>query len=244
MIKPNILFLITARGGSKGVPQKNIRTIDGIPLVAYKIIAAKKSEYPGRVIVSTDSLEIAEVSKKWGGEVPFIRPDYLASDSSSSMDVVEHAMNWIEENDSIRYSHICLLEPSSPFTTPTHLKEALDLIVSTDSDTLLGMKEVDVNSIFIHELDEKGGLSLFYKAIKDMASNRRQDQKPQYTMNGCMYIAKWDYFKEWKMFHSEKSIPYIMEEAYSIEIDTLQNLAYAEFCVKEGYVDTSIWKRD
>ena len=178
------------------------------PLIAYKIIAAKKCRYESRVIVSTDDEEIAKISKDYGAEVPFMRPKELADDSASSMDVVMHAMNWISENDTESYDYICLLEPSSPFASYKDLNNALELLEKTGADTLLGMKEVEVSTRFIHTLDENGGLSEFYRAIKDQTSVRRQDQKKEYTMNGCMYIAKWDYFMKNKLFHSEKSIPF------------------------------------
>lgn len=236
-----VLFVITARGGSKGVPRKNIRMVGKFPLIAYKIIAAKKCRYESRVIVSTDDEEIAKISKDYGAEVPFMRPKELADDSASSMDVVMHAMNWISENDTESYDYICLLEPSSPFTSYKDLNNALELLEKTGADTLLGMKEVEVSTRFIHTLDENGGLSEFYRAIKDQTSVRRQDQKKEYTMNGCMYIAKWDYFMKNKLFHSEKSIPYIMPEEKSIEIDTMLNYEMACNLVEKGMIDVSLW---
>lgn len=236
-----VLFVITARGGSKGVPRKNIRMVGKFPLIAYKIIAAKKCRYESRVIVSTDDEEIAKISKDYGAEVPFMRPKELADDSASSMDVVMHAMNWISENDTESYDYICLLEPSSPFASYKDLNNALELLEKTGADTLLGMKEVEVITRFIHTLDENGGLSEFYRAIKDQTSVRRQDQKKEYTMNGCMYIAKWDYFMKNKLFHSEKSIPYIMPEEKSIEIDTMLNYEMACNLVEKGMIDVSLW---
>ncbi|MGM9967104.1 MAG: cytidylyltransferase domain-containing protein [Rummeliibacillus sp.] len=237
-----VLFVITARGGSQGVPKKNIRVLGDLPLIAYKIISAKKCSLDKRIIVSTDDKEIADISTQYGAEVPFIRPKELASNTASSLDVVEHAMKWIEKNDSDTYDYICLLEPSSPFATNKDLENAIHLINQKKADTLLGMKEVEVNTIFINELDDKGGLSYFYKNIKELNSLRRQDQKPQYTMNGCMYIAKWDYFKKNKSFHSEKSLPYIMPVEKSIEIDSIFNLNMANYLVEKGIIDLKEWQ--
>lgn len=236
-----VLYIITARGGSKGVPKKNIKIIGGLPLIAYKIISAKKSSVDKRILVSTDDIEIAEVAKQYGAEVPFIRPDYLATDNASSLDVVEHAMNWVEENDDNTYDYVCLLEPSSPFATSQDLDNAFHIIQENDSDTLLGMEEADVSAKFIHELDENKGLSHFYNAIKSIQSVRRQDQKMEYTMNGCMYIAKWDYFKKNKLFHSINSVPYIMPREKSIEIDTMLDYEFACFLVDKGYIDLQPW---
>lgn len=236
-----ILFVITARGGSKGVPRKNIIELGKLPLLAYKIISAKKCKYDNRIIVSTDDEEIADVARKYGAEVPFMRPDYLASDTANSMDVVEHAMKWIENNDSNKYDYICLLEPSSPFLSGIDLNTAIDLIISKQSDTLLGMKEVEVSRKFIHTLDSNNGLSLFYDEIKNMSKVRRQDQQKEYTMNGCIYLAKWDYFIKKHLFHSENSVPYIMPSEKSVEIDSMLDLEFARFIVNNKIIDLSEW---
>lgn len=240
----NILFLITARGGSKGVPRKNIREIAGLPLIAYKIIAAQKCGYDGRIIVSTDDKEIAEVAKKYGAEIPFIRPDYLATDTAGSMDVVEHALKWVDDNDEKLYEYICLLEPSSPFASHKDIHNALKLIIDSNSDTLLGMKEVEVSRRFIWTMDENGGLSNFYNAIIGDNKVRRQDQKPEYTMNGCMYIVRTDYFRKHKIFHSLNSVPYIMPAEKSVEIDDMNQFNYAKYCAENGLIDISDWKID
>lgn len=237
-----VLFVITARGGSKGVPRKNIRLLGGIPLVAYKIIAAKKCRYDKRIIVSTDDEEIARVSRDYGAEVPFLRPSQLATDSAASMDVVLHTMSWVGENDEEKYDYVCLLEPSSPFASYRDLDEAIRQIREKNADTLLGMKEAPVSTNFIHSLDDRGGLSNFYYAVKDLQSVRRQDQKKEYTMNGCMYIAKWDYLIENHMFHAKNSLPYVMQEEESIEIDTWLDFEMATKVIDDGYIDIKLWK--
>lgn len=237
-----VLFVIAARGGSKGVPRKNIRLLGGIPLIAYKIISAQKCHYQSRIIVSTDDVEIANIGKEYGADVPFMRPEELSNDTASSIDVVLHAMDWISENDSETYEYVCLLEPSSPFASYVDLNAALNLIEKKQADTLLGMKEVEVSRNFIHPLDEQRGLAEFYYAIEDMHSIRRQDQRKEYTMNGCMYIARWDYFIINKQFHSVNSIPYIMPEEKSIEIDTMLDYEIACMFVEKGIVDIKLWK--
>lgn len=237
-----VLFVITARGGSKGVPRKNIKMLGGMPLIAYKIIAAQKCQFENRIIVSTDDEEIANISKGYGIEIPFMRPKELATDTASSMEVVAHAMDWVTKNDREKYDYVCLLEPSSPFASFQDIDKALELIIERDADTLLGMKEVEVATTFIHSLDDKGGLSHFYYAIKDLKSIRRQDQKKEYTMNGCMYIAKWNYFIQNKLFHSENSVPYIMPEEKSIEIDTMLDYEVACKIIEKKLVDIKLWK--
>ncbi len=112
------------------------------------------------------------------------------------------------------------------------LNEAVKLIITSGSDTLLGMKKVEVSRDFIHEIDASGCLSLFYKSIKKLNGVRRQDPKKQYTMNDCMCIVKMDYFLKHMLFHSEKSKAYIMPWEKSVEIDTKQDLLYAEFLIE------------
>lgn len=236
-----VLFVITARGGSKGVPRKNVRILGKIPLIAYNIISAKKCNVDKRIIVSTDDEEIADVGIQYGAEVPFMRPDFLATDTADSMDVVEHAMQWIRKNDIRRYDYVCLLEPSSPFASYKDLDNAFALLTKSGADTLLGMKEVEVSRKFIYSLDSENKLSYFYDAIKELKSVRRQEQPKEYTMNGCMYIAKWDYFDKHKMFHSRNSIPYVMPDEKSIEIDSMLNYKVANFIVESSIVDISLW---
>lgn len=239
--KMKVLFLITARGGSKGVPRKNIKKICDIPLVAYKIIAARKSNIAGRIIVSTDDMEIAQICREYGAEVPFMRPKYLAEDYSNSMDVVEHAMKWISENDHEKYDYICLLEPSSPFSSHIDIRNAFEMLEKTNADTLLSVKEVEVNTAFVHTLDAQGGLSYFYENICKMSDVRRQTQPTEYTMNGCMYIAKWEYFEKNKLFHSMHSIPYIMPAETSIEIDTMWDYQMACWLADNKMIDLALW---
>ncbi len=171
-----------------------------------------------------------------------MRPDNLATDSASSIDVVDHAVNWIRENDNSNYDYICLLEPSSPFLTNIDINDAFEKLVNAKADTLLGMKETEVCREFIHPLDEHGGLSYFYDSIVNLRSVRRQDQPIQYTMNGCIYVASFDYWIRNKSFHSVNSIPYIMPSERSIEIDSKMDLLMAKSAVEAGYIDLNMWE--
>ncbi|MDR1522254.1 MAG: acylneuraminate cytidylyltransferase family protein [Streptococcaceae bacterium] len=238
----NILYLVTARGGSKGIPKKNICELGGMPLIAYRIISAKKSKYKGRIIVSTDNLEIADTAKEYGAEVPFIRPSYLASDTASSIDVVEHAIQWIEDNDANKYDYLCLLQPTSPFVSYKDLNRSLDLIIENNADTLIGVKRAEINRCFIQELDEHGRLSNFYYSLKNIKKVRRQDFEPEYTLNGGIYILSWKYFKKNKIFYSTNSIPYIMEDIDSVDIDGPIDFEFAKFLVERNVVDINLWK--
>lgn len=238
----NTLFLITARGGSKGVPKKNIYEIGGLPLLVYKAIAARNSNFCTRLIISTDSEEIVVVAKRYGIEVPFIRPDELATDTANSMDVIINAMEWIERNDVVKYDVLCLLEPSTPFLTPDDVNQAIALYQDKNALGILGVKKVKDHSIFVASIGDDLNMSKHYEKMRGNYHTPRQQLIPEYTMNGAIYIANWDYLKENRTFHSHRTYAYIMPDERSIEIDEMNDLYYASFLVEEGLIDINNWK--
>ena len=240
-----ILFLITARGGSKGVPGKNLRELGGISLVGFKAISARKSKYCSRLIISTDSPEIQENARFYGVEVPFTRPTELASDTAQSTDVILHAMEWIENEAKEPYEAIMLLEPSSPFATYEDYDNAVELMLRRHANVVYGMRPVEVPSMLVGPMDEQGCISpIIDKIIAWNASTRRQDLPQEYTMNAALYLFRWDFFKEHKSLDCDpKTIyGYVMEPDYSVEIDHMSDLHRAEFLVEKKYVDLSFWK--
>lgn len=238
------LFLITARGGSKGVPDKNVRELGGISLVGFKAISARKSKYCTRLIISTDSPEIQANARRYRVEVPFTRPAELASDTATSVDVIAHAMDWIENNTSERYDAVMLLEPASPFARAHDYDAAVEMMVERDADVVVGVRPVDVNSVFVGPLDEQGRITRIIEQMRSWRTARRQDLPQEYTMNAGLYLFRWAYFKEHRnIYHSgEASYGYVMPPEYSVEIDTLADLHRAEFFVERGYVDLAHWK--
>lgn len=240
-----VLFLIAARGGSKGVPRKNIKVVGDFPLIAYKIFSAKQSKYCSRLIVSTDDNEITDVARKYGAEVPFVRPEELASDATSSMEVVKHAIEWIESETDERYDAMMLLEPSSPFAKSVDYDRAINLLMKNDANVVLGMREVEVNSCFIGNLDVKGRLPKIIDNISQIRSYRRQDVEQEYTMNGAFYLAKWDFLKKYNDFYVDRENTYgvVMDRYHSIEIDELIDLKWAEFLFDKGYLNSSDWEK-
>ena len=128
-MKPKVLGIITARGGSKGIPGKNIKSLLGKPLISYTIEEAKKSGVFDRLILSTDSEEIAEVAKKYNCEVPFIRPVELAEDQVSHLPVIQHAVTWLKNKENYYPDYIMILQPTSPLRRDFHIKEAVDLLL-------------------------------------------------------------------------------------------------------------------
>ncbi len=154
-----VLFLITARGGSKGVPGKNIREIGGISLVGFKALSARKSRYCSRLIISTDSREIQENAKKYGVEVPFTRPLELATDTAKSAEVVAHAMQWIEDEGRETYDAVLLLEPASPFACPAEYDAAVEMLMEKHANAVVGVRSLKVGSTVMGPMDSENRLT-------------------------------------------------------------------------------------
>lgn len=239
-----VFFLIVARGGSKGIPGKNLCKIGGISLVGFKAISARKCKCYSRLIISTDSREIQEDALKYGVEVPFTRPAELAADDSPTEDVIWHAMKYIENKTDEHYDALMLLEPSSPFATQYDYEKAVEMMVENNANVVVGMREVKTNSIFQGPMDEKGRISSIVDKLMDLRRLRRQDVPQEYTMNGALYLLKWDFFKKHRQRYCDRKNTYglVMKPEYSVEIDEMIDLEYARFLVEKGYVDISYWK--
>lgn len=151
----NILGLIPARGGSKGLPGKNIKPLLGKPLIAWTIKQVLASKYIDRVIVSTDDKEIAEISEKYGAEVPFMRPKEIAMDKARGIDVVLHSLNWLKENDKRKqYDLIMLLQPTSPLRKSEDINKAIEILFLKEAKTIVSVCEVDHHPLLANTLPE------------------------------------------------------------------------------------------
>ena len=239
----DILFLITARGQSKSVPRKNLRQVGGVSLVGFKAISALRSKYCTRLILSSDDAEIQADGLNYGADVPFTRPAELATDTASSFDVIRHAIDWIETETDERYDAIMLLEPSAPFARSVDFDNAVELMSKTNANVVVGMREMEVNSVFVGPLDERGRIAQIIDQMQDLKYKRRQDMRQEYTMNGALYLFKWDFFKEHHTIYvdRERTYGYAMDRYHSIEIDEMIDLHWAEFLVEKGYIDMSYW---
>lgn len=239
----DILYLITARGGSKGILGKNLREISGISLVGYKAISARKSKYCSRLIISTDSPEIQENARHYGVEVPFTRPAELATDTATSAQVIAHAIEWVEGAGE-RYDAIMLLEPSSPFARSFDYDNAVEMMVQSGANAVVGVRPMEVHSVYIRQLDKQRRLSQDIDRLREARRERRQDMPQECTPNGALYLFKWEYFKKHRsIYHEyEKVFGYMMDRFYSIEIDEPIDLYWAEFLVEKGYISLADWK--
>ena len=239
-----VLYLITARGGSKSVPGKNMRKIAGISLVGYKALSARKSKYCSRLIISTDSPEIQEDARTYGVEVPFTRPSELATDTASSFDVVAHAMDWAENESGEEFDALMLLEPSTPLASADDYDGAVELMIKQDASVVVGVRETEVNSVFVGPIEADGRIAGIVDQMKGIQNVRRQDLPQEFTLNGGLYLFRWEYFKEHPtIYHDrEKTFGYVMDRYHSTEIDEVIDLEWVEFLVDRGYVDASHWK--
>lgn len=239
-----ILYLIVARGGSKSIPDKNLCELAGISLVGFKALAARRSRYCTRLIISTDSKKIQDNARSYGVEVPFTRPAELATDQADTESVIWHAVQYIEQHEKKRYDAIMLLEPSAPFARPQDLDQAVEFMQAQKASLVVGMREVQIASIFVGPLDGEGRITSIIDKMSSLSGLRRQDVQPEYTMNGAYYLISWDYFKHYRHRYRDRANSYglVMPWEYSIEIDEPMNLAYARFLIDNGYIDLSHWK--
>ena len=231
MNKKNILGIIPARCGSKGIPGKNIKEFCGKPLIAWTIEAALKSGAISRLIVSTDDDKIAEIARQYGAEVPFIRPAELAQDASTTLSVLVHAVKYLREKENYFPDFIFLLEPTFPGRQPRQIKEAVDLILKTEADSVISLVEVPdkYNPAWQFEVASDGRTKIFTGADFKKIVTRRQDLSKTYIRNGAVYLFKTDLlFRDEPSFYGKDVGAYIMDPIYNLDIDTMEDWHFAE----------------
>lgn len=179
----SFLAIIPARGGSKGIPNKNIIEVEGKPLIAYTIEPALQSKYLDRIIVSTDSKRIAEISKTYGAEVPFLRPSNLATNEAKTIDVVIHAIDSLTET----YDYVVVLQPTQPLRTTEQIDEAIEQIVDKKQESLVSVEPAEKHPILYRKIGENGEL---HPLLNQNSTVRRQDFAEFYVVNGLIYINK------------------------------------------------------
>lgn len=226
-----VLYLITARGGSKGIPGKNTKPLNGKPLIYYTLEVARQLSNDKLICVSTDSEEIANTVKQSGLEVPFIRPAHLATDTAGSDGVIEHALTFYESQN-IHPDVLVLLQPTSPFRNAEHVKEALKLFTGNE-DMVVAVKESKANPYFTLLEENTDGYLEKSKKLPQ-AITRRQDSPPVYEINGAIYIINVKAFKQLKSLAKfTKLKKYIMSQEASLDLDTLLDWKLAELILNE-----------
>lgn len=227
-----ILVVIPARGGSKGIPRKNIKPLNGKPLIYYTIDCARAICDDEDICVSTDDEEIIQVVEDYGLKVPFKRPEELATDTAGTYEVLLHALDFYEKQG-VHYDVILLLQNTSPFRTAKHVKEALELY-TPKVDMVVSVKECAANPYYcVFEENQDGYLQV---CKGDGNFFRRQDAPKVYEYNGAIYIMNAKTLKTTHMHKMQKRIKYVMDERSSFDLDTMNDWAIAEMIKKENKI--------
>lgn len=223
-----VLGIIPARGGSKGLPKKNIKILGDKPLIAWSIEAGLKSKLIHKVIVTTDNNEIIDVSKKYGAEIPFVRPSDLASDTATTKDVLVHAINDFSSKGEI-YDYIVLLQPTSPFRDVTDIDNMIEEATNSKADMVVSVKETASNPYYVLFEENDNG---FLEKSKKSNFTRRQDCPKVYEYNGSVYVIKVSSLLNNNSLSFEKTLKYEMDELYSVDIDNQFDFDFAEFLLE------------
>ena len=228
-----MIAIIPARGGSKGLPRKNIKKLDGIPLIGYTIKAALNAKCIDKVIVTTDDEEIASIAKEYGADIPFIRPGELATDTSLAVDVYLHVINFFNERLQSPIDKFMVLLPTVPFRTERHIDAAYQLFREKGCTTLISVKEAETPPSWYMYQNVEGKLqNCNYGREKAYVRNRQMDGG--YVIpNGAIYILDYRLLKDKRTYYFEDTIGYLMDKRDSVDIDTMDDFLYAEFLMKE-----------
>jgi CMP-N-acetylneuraminic acid synthetase len=228
-MEKKILAVIPARGGSKRVPNKNVREIGGKPLIAHTIEQTKESEMLDRTIVSTEDDEIREVAKTHGGDVPFERPDELATDTATSDDVILHALDWFDQNNK-KFDIVAMVQTTTPFRTSDDIDSALRQLIESDADSVISVSEFDVPPVWAVMEDENGHLRSYFEAgyLWTDEIPRSQDTPKLYHPNGAIFSAYVAEFIEQQSFYTNNTLNYKMPRSRSLDIDEPFDLELAQ----------------
>lgn len=228
----SMLAIIPARGGSKGIPGKNIKELCGKPLIAYTIEAALKAENIDKVIVTTDSREIAEVAIKYGAEVPFLRPACLAQDDSSAVDVYLHAVEFLAKKQEMCVDKFAVLLPTAPLRDADDIDLAIGTMKMHMCTTLISVVEADVPVSWYYQMNEK----MIIKNAgfdSDNAIKNRQMNRKYYVPNGAIYLLDYCLLKTKRTYYTKDTVGYVMEKNKSVDIDNADDFEYAEYLIKK-----------
>lgn len=219
------LGLIPARGGSKGIPRKNIKLMAGKPLIAWAIESALRAPSLAAVAVTTDDLEIAEVARQHGAQVPFLRPAELARDDTPGVDPVLHALEQLPQYDSV-----LLLQPTSPLRTTADIEACLTLAQITSAPCVVSVSPAQQHPYWMYRIDERQLL----QSLFDLPQvTRRQDLPPIYAANGALYFADASWLRRRRTFISPETAAFVMPAASAVDLDTPLDWKLAELLLKE-----------
>jgi len=230
--KMKILAIIPARGGSKRLPRKNILPLAGKPLIAWTIDEAKKSIFITDIVVSTDDIEIADISKMHGAKVPFLRPDILSNDTATSVDVVKHCIDFCDRELGKKYDFVLLLQPTSPLRTVEDIDGSVELLVKKNADSVISMCMCEHSPIWTNTLPSDNNINNFDRV--DFKNIRSQDLPTYYRYNGAVYLTNIKRLLDENVFSfSTNSFAYIMPTERSVDIDSEIDFRLAKVIIEQ-----------
>lgn len=227
MVK-DCLVIIPARGGSKGIPKKNLALINGIPLIEFTIKAALDSALPGRICLTTDNDEIRAHGLQFPIEAPFLRPADLSQDNSGTIPVVKHTLDWYEKNSIFQPEIIMLLQPTCPFRSALSIRQAYKDFIATSADSLISVNAVSEHPCEYVMKTESG----FRFVLTPPEQPGRQHFPEVFFINGAIYMTTVDFFRTKETLFNKKARLFIMPQEESIDIDTPMDLEYAKWLYK------------
>ncbi|GAP05305.1 MAG TPA: transferase [Anaerolinea thermolimosa] len=234
MVKREVLAIIPARGGSKGIPRKNVRLFAGHPLIAYSIAAARQSELVTRVIVSTDDEEIARVARDYGAETPFLRPAELAQDQTLDLPVFQHALRWLEEQEGYQPELVVQLRPTSPVRPPALVDEAVQILLAhPEAHSVRGVVPAGQNPHKMWRIDPQNGQMiplLQVPGLEEPYNAPRQVLPPVYWQTGHIDVIRPEVIRKGSM-SGQVILPVMVDPAYTVDIDTPRDWARSEWLV-------------
>lgn len=220
------IAIIPARGGSKRLPGKNIKSLAGKPMIAWTIEAALDSGVFDHVFVSTDSQDIANVATSFGAEVPYLRPCHLATDEATTNDVVTHLVEWFEKKHKQKAAIIAILQPTSPLRNAQHIKEAMQLMKDNRAKAIISVCELEYPLQYCNQLGDNGSMEGF---INSSSIKRTQEYKSYYRLNGALYFFIREYVGKLSEVYSVGTYSYLMKIKSSIDIDVEDDFYLAEY---------------
>jgi len=228
---PYALGVIPARGGSKGLPGKNLRKLGALSLIGHAVASAREASWLTRFIVSTDSAEIAEEAKRHGAEVPFLRPAELATDQAGMLGVLQHAVRWLESSAGVRPDLIVTLQPTSPFRTGMEIDATIRKVADTGADSAQTLAEASYHPFFMKTLEGDRTVALFPDGHRYV---RRQDAPPVYQPSGAVYVTRYSTLMAQGHILGEDNRGIVMDFEASVNIDTEWDFLLAELLLREG----------
>ena len=223
--------MITARGGSKGLPRKNVLPLAGRPLIAWSIRAAQEAACRPRVVVSTDDDEIANTALAHGAEVPFLRPAHLAQDDSPHIDVILHAVHWLEHQQGYRPTWVLLLQPTSPLRLAQDIDQSLALARAQGANSVVSVQEAPCHPYLAQTIDGQGRLRPFLPPPPGYL--RRQDLPPAYAFNGAIYLVSRQMLLDQQALWDQDTLALVMPPERSLDVDSAWDLHLAELILTD-----------